>query len=240
MLYNNEEEFKIKDYLKTEPSDDVKGILINALDLPSEIKFALHNIIDILPEGDNPHIFRTVGDLLKYKYARTSEFLTRANKDFSNKNGVQIMQCIEEALAKLGVKFKDSDFTVYKMRVKSLDLQDKTKKLLLNLYPESSTVEYLCSLNYKNVESALGPSQFRNLTKYLMSLGVQFADTNQKIKQSELFPIHKYLDATAKILGLEEQAKLKMEANERKKILKAYVEILNSTQNNEDSNPLQK
>ncbi len=81
--------------------------------------------------------FSTIGDFVNAGYEKISD---KIMSNFSIADSVEILQVLQEKLAKFGVKLKGSDFVVEDVRISNLDLTSSAKELLKKTNKEFKTI----------------------------------------------------------------------------------------------------
>ena len=197
--------------LKTKGDADVLCIPIRALKLPSSITNYLTTTKIQNPYG-RISTLSTIGDLINYGKPSVMALLSSKNMRYEDLR--EYTYQIEESLAKLGFKMKDSEFTVGDVRVNNLELRKPAANLLSKYNFMIKTLDDLIIIGpnkmYKmmqNTDLATMIDIYKALEKY----GLKMEESPYRIKPERFFPLISF----ASYLPKEKQKELKLLESER-------------------------
>ncbi len=117
-----EGENNIFDILNVNFSDVIK-LPIQVLELPENLKMVLASE-KVYADGKYISKFTTLGDLVDFGYEKTKDLL---QNNFRASELLNILQEVQEQLAKFALKLKGTDFTVFDIRISKVNMSGKTR-----------------------------------------------------------------------------------------------------------------
>jgi hypothetical protein len=135
--------------------------------------------------GEMQPAFTVLGDLVNCGKEKLEAIIQKNNNIHLRE--VELMQNVEEELAKYALKLKGSDFTVYNIRCSQLNFTDEDSEAVawLKSNSEYETISDLYTVNQKGIVRRVGSSEsalriIASLRKAIMEYGVYFESTSYK------------------------------------------------------------
>jgi len=204
--------------LSTEASDEIKNIPTSALKFSrntAQVFFKDTTVID----GKIHQKFPKIGDLLAYGKTPLMGLFVGRVKTYQELDDV-ILE-VEEKLAKLGLKFKDSEFTVGDVRVKNLNLCPTGKKLLSTYSNKIKTLDDLSTFGatkISNFTSDNGYEVIIDISKALEKYGLKLENSPYRISQERFFPLDEF------DTYINSESKRKVKKQEKEKNVNVYTQ----------------
>ena len=149
-----------------------------------------------LNNGKMRQTILTIRDLLEYGKGPLMALLstTKPHYDVLTEN----IYHIEERLAKIGLRFSDTEFTIGDVRLSELKLKDDAKGLLKRLGwgTKLKTLDDLIVCDYGKVQSYLKDGESKTLKEIEQSLGMyglKIEESTYKFNRDESFPLDDYV-----------------------------------------------
>lgn len=207
--------------LKTEANEDLKKCLIEALDLSNENLKIIRKFRSFNSVGKVIKKYNTIGDLLKDGRSGIMATLSKTYMRYNDADA--LVSEIEQKLAKYGVKFADSDFTVLDVNISELEIGNKAKNFLEKLPSKIKTLSDLYIQNKNRIKSRIlndDRSIIHEIEKAMEKYGVKFLDSKYKLDKNNFFPKARYFRDKEKIIkkSLENSQSQKIDENKTKSV----------------------
>ncbi len=137
--------------------------------------------------------YQSIGDLLALGYDGTYDVLSQYNYTSDQKD--EMLYCIEEGLASIGLKFKNSEFSVGDVRLKHIGLGDEIMSALKKSRKSPETIDDLIIFGRERFEALPGMSasnDLRKVNKALERYGVKMEGAGYSIDRTKQFPLDLY------------------------------------------------
>ena len=144
---------KIRSYyelLSSDADDDIKNIPTSSLGFSRTTALVFFKDTTI-ENGKIKQRFPKVGDLLSYGRARLEGLFVSRVKSYNDLQDV-ILE-VEEKLAKLGLKFSDSEFSVGDVRVNNLQFKPSTQKFINKFSHKIKTLDDLSTFSATKISN---------------------------------------------------------------------------------------
>lgn len=181
--------------LLTPNGDEIRmNFPLAALKLSKETNAILFKHTRIV-DGKIIEKFPTVRDLVSYGKTPLMGLIAGNTRSYNDLE--DIIQEIEEKLARIGLRFKDSDFTVGDVRVDSVDFDKETKKVLEKVKYKVKTLDDLSILGARKLSTYFIDYYKRSLiikdiSKKLELYGLRFEGSDYRINSKNFFNLAEF------------------------------------------------
>ncbi len=169
--------------------EELLNMPIKALGLPLEVEKVLSSVCEMGVYGIEKNTIKTVGDLLEKGKSRIENVLSR---NVYYQKYPNIIRDIEEKLMRFGFKFEDSDFSALDVRVKELDVSDKTKQFLDKISHNTKTIGDLSIKRIRSLTVRILDDDYSvllDLKNAMQEYGVKFEDASYELDKTKFFPL---------------------------------------------------
>lgn len=179
--------------LSSKASADILNIPLSELGLTSDVLNVLGKRIVYKNNALRPE-FETIGDLLRIGEAGFQDIILKRKAEIVDLN--ETYKDVNEKLAKLGLKFYDSDFTAGDVRVSCLQLDGDDKKFIESL-KNIKTIDDLCIYGKRRLETSIAKSKLfvslKNIEQAVERYGLTIDGFSiRSIKVVKAFPLNDF------------------------------------------------
>ena len=195
--------------LTTSATDERINFPIAALGLSSETYGAILNFV-VNVNGKYESKFKTVKDLIDYGRSPLMGLLSSKISNYSKLS--DIIQEVEDRLAKLGLKLKGSDFTVFDVRVENLNLNKQARAVLEKIKHKVKNLGDLSIVGVEKISKLMDEYNLEALISFYKELekyGIKMEDSPYRIKPENFFPLDDYYAFLSKAKKAEIDEKFK-------------------------------
>ena len=176
--------------LKSTADKEILNMPLEALGLKSSVLEELRRIKKV-SMGENKCLISTIGDLINYGYDELISYFSITKPAYDDLR--EKVYHIEEKLAKLGLKLKDSDFSIGDVRVTELskDCQDTINKF----GKRHKTLDDVIIFRYGRMAQVAGfkSAELNNLESELSKYGLKIEGSPTPLDKSLAFPLRPYM-----------------------------------------------
>ena len=187
-----EKKLRAEKLLKPTASEDILNLKIELLGIPNEVLSKLKAITSLDPQMNRKPTFTTIEDLLNAGRAGLLNILFKNGMRYIDADAFVVK--VEEKLAKIGLKFEDSEFTVLDVPITELEVSGRARKLLNTL---SYKVTNLCDLSIQNKLKLIARCEndgrviVKEIERAMEKYGVKFVESSYKLDKDKFFPTDK-------------------------------------------------
>ncbi|MBQ3047760.1 MAG: hypothetical protein IJD48_01950, partial [Clostridia bacterium] len=206
------------DLLTSDASEEIMNIPTSALKFSRDTAQVLYKDTTIV-NGKIYQKFPKVGDLLAYGKTPLMGLFVGRVKTYQELD--EVILEIEEKLAKLGLKFKDSEFTVGDVRVKNLKLCPTAQKLINAFSYRIKTLDDLSTFGSTKIANFTGDSAYNaiiDISAALEKYGLKLEGSPYRISMERFFPLDEFS------VYLSENTKKKIKKKDLHKNVNVYTE----------------
>ena len=189
-----EKKLRTEKLLKSTASDDVLNLSLEVLKLPRDVEDKVKHFNYVESAVSRVYYYKTIGDLLKRDRSGLLGLLAKSSMRYIEAQ--EFVNKVEQKLAKFGLKFADSDFTVLDVNIDELDVGRLTKSFLKSL---PKHINNLCDLSIQSkakLKSRLHQDSnyvIADIERAMEEYGVKFLESSYKLDKQKFFPINKIL-----------------------------------------------
>lgn len=178
--------------LKTKSTQPVLNLPLKALKLDPSSLFMLTNARLIAKNGVATPYFQTVNDILSY--GKDKLFILLSYKPNARYHDVkETITDLEESLARLGLKFNDTEFTIGDVRVSALDVTKTSMKVLQQMGLADKTLDDLVFNGYFKLTRITDDKLvIKNIEEALEKFGLKLEGSQRVLNKANRFPISPY------------------------------------------------
>ena len=178
--------------LKTKINNIYMTMPIEALSFRNDVLNKLTSYKQLNSLGKFVPKFKKIEDLHSYGKLQLTGLLSQT-LPFNQVR--EYIQEIEQSFATIGLKFKDSNFTVLDIKIEKLNLSPKVLNFIKSLSYRVFDLGDLSIQNKKKLQQQLPPENkwfIREIENAMEEFGVIFESSSKTIDTTKLFPMHKF------------------------------------------------
>ncbi len=199
-----EKKLRAESLLTSNISEELASVKIDALGLPNKMLDKLKSFEVYNLNTGKTQLFKNIGDLMKM--GRNGLMVQLGQRNIRYSEADEIIVTIENKLAKIGLKFEDSDFTVLDVKISELEVSGKAHELLTRLPNHirnllDLSIQNKAKLRHKVVEN--GQGIVSEIERAMEKYGMRFVESSFKLDKNNFFPTEWIFRKNASIVNEE-------------------------------------
>ena len=181
--------------LKSTADPEILAMPIEALGLRPAVLNEIQRIKEVRMGVNTPAI-KTIGDLIEYGYSGLVSYFSITKPSYDDLRDKVLH--VEEKLARLRLKFEDSDFTIGDVRVK--ELSPSAQKTIASFGRNMKTLDDVIIFRYGRMAqfSYHNSPELNELEREVRNFGLKIEGSPNPLIKSESFPLRPYAEYLSK------------------------------------------